>query len=98
MKQSMRGVLTAISSIMMFLPWTIFIVRENAWALESPAAEIVIGSYAAYMIFAGVFTFGVYMKGRVQNSLMKICLVVNELYAVAGVMALVMMTVGKFAV
>ena len=35
------------------------------------------------------------MKGRVQNSLMKICLVVNELYAVAGVMALVMMTVGK---
>jgi histidinol dehydrogenase len=35
------------------------------------------------------------MKGKVQNNLMKICLVVNEIYAVFGVMAIGMMAAGK---
>lgn len=95
MKQSMKGILTAISGVMVFLPWTILILRQNAWALESPAAEIMIGGYAVFMIMSGILTFIFYIKGRVRNNLMKICLVINEIYAVAGVMALVMMAAGK---
>lgn len=95
MRQSVKNILTGAAGLMMFLPWTILIFRQYEWALESPAAEIMIGSYAVFMIFSGVFTFLVYMKGRVQNHLVKICLVVNGIYAAAGVMALGMMTAGK---
>ena len=95
MKQSLKGLLTAIAGLMMFLPWTILILRQYEWALQSPAAEIMIGSYAVFMIFSVAFTFAVYMKGKVQNNLMKICLVVNEIYAVFGVMAIGMMAAGK---
>lgn len=95
MRQSIKVILTGIAGLMVFLPWTILILRRYEWALESPAAEIMIGSYAAFMIFSGAFTFVVYMKGKVRNTLMKVCLVVNEIYAAAGVMALGMMTAGK---
>lgn len=95
MKQSLKGILTGIAAMMVFLPWTILLLRRHEWALKSPAAEITIGCYAVFMILAGVFTFAAYMRGKVQNSLMKICLVINEIYAAAGVMALVMMVAGK---
>lgn len=91
----MKGILTGAAGVMAFLPWTILLLRRHEWALKSPAAEITIGVYAVFMIFAGVFTFTVYMKGKVQNPIMKACLVINELYAMAGVMALVMMGAGK---
>ena len=39
MKQSLKGLLTAIAGLMMFLPWTILILRQYEWALQSPAAE-----------------------------------------------------------
>ena len=55
------------------------------WALESPVAEIMIACYATFMIFSGVFTIISYVKVKAQNNLMKVCLVVNSLYAVAGV-------------
>lgn len=93
MKQSSKSIVTVIAGIMVFIPWTILILRQYQWALEPPAAEIIIGSYAAFMIASGIFTFASYMKGKVQNNLMKICLVINEIYAVVGVMALVMMAV-----
>ena len=35
-------ILTAVSTIMMFVPWTILPVREFEWALKSPVAEIMI--------------------------------------------------------
>lgn len=78
-------ILTAISTIMLFIPWTILPLRTNAWALESPAAEIIISIYAAFMIFSGIFTIISYVKARTQNNLMKLCLMVNGLYAVVGV-------------
>ncbi|MBS4536757.1 hypothetical protein GOQ29_14130 [Clostridium sp. D2Q-14] len=89
-------VLTAISTIMLFVPWTILILRTNQWALESPVAEIMISCYAAFMIFSGIFTIVSYVKANAQNNLMKICLVVNSLYAVGGVAAFAMMVVPKF--
>lgn len=88
-------ILTAISTIMLFIPWTILPLRTFDWALESPAAEIMIACYAAFMIFSGVFTIISYVKAKVQSNLMKVCLVVNSLYAVAGVGFLTMMIMPK---
>lgn len=84
-------ILTAVSTIMLFIPWTILPLRTFDWALESPAAEIMIACYAAFMIFSGVFTIISYVKAKAQSNLMKVCLVVNGLYAVAGVVFLGMM-------
>ena len=84
-------ILTAVSAIMLFIPWTILPLRAFDWALESPVAEIMIACYAAFMIFSGVFTIISYVKAKAQNNLMKVCLVVNSLYAVAGVVFLGMM-------
>lgn len=38
--------MTLVSFIMMFVPWTILPLRSFSWALESPAAEIMISAYA----------------------------------------------------
>ena len=84
-------ILTAVSAVMLLVPWTILPLRTFDWALESPAAEIMIACYAAFMIFSGVFTIISYIKAKAQNNLMKVCLIVNSLYAVAGVVFLGMM-------
>lgn len=88
-------ILTAISTIMLFIPWTILPLRLFDWALQSPTAEIMISCYAAFMIFSGIFTILSYTRGRVQGSLMKICLVINNLYAVFGLLALGMIYLPK---
>lgn len=76
---------TAISAIMLFVPWTILPLRTFDWALESPAAEIIIYSYAAFMIFSGIFSVAVYAAGKVKNKWMQVCMVINCLYAVGAV-------------
>lgn len=86
-----NNILTAVSTIMLFVPWTILPLRTFDWALESPVAEIMIACYAAFMIFSGVFTIISYVKAKAQNNLMKVCLIVNSLYAVAGIVFLGMM-------
>ncbi len=88
-------ILTTISTIMVFAPWTILIFRMFDWALLSPVAEIMISCYAAFMIFSGIFTAASYTKAKVQNNLMKVCLVVNGIYAVVGVAAFGMMILPK---
>lgn len=88
-------ILTTISTIMLFIPWTILPLRMFDWALQSPTAEIMISCYAAFMIFSGIFTILSYTRGRVQGSLMKICLVINNLYAVFGLLALGMIYLPK---
>ena len=77
-------ILTVISTLMLFIPWTILPIRSFDWALESPVAEIMISYYAAFMIFSGAFTLISYVKEKVQNNLMKVCLIINSLYAVGG--------------
>lgn len=84
-------ILTAVSAVMLLVPWTILPLRTFDWALESPAAEIMIACYSAFMIFSGVFTIISYVKAKAQNNLMKVCLILNSLYAVAGVVFLGMM-------
>lgn len=88
-------ILTAVSTIMLFVPWTILPLRTFDWALKSPVAEIMIACYAAFMIFSGVFTIISYVKANAQSNLMKVCLIVNSLYAVAGVAFLGMMIIPK---
>ncbi len=80
---------------MLFVPWTILPLRMFEWALQSPTAEIMIDCYAAVMIFSGIFTILSYTKGKVRSNLMKICLVVNSLYAAFGVFALAMIYLPK---
>lgn len=79
-------ILTLICAIMMLLPWTILPLRTFDWALIMPAAEVIIYCYIALMLFSGIFTIFCYIKAKMQSSLMKICLVVNSLYAAAGTM------------
>ena len=87
-------ILTTISTIMLFIPWTILPLRINfQWALDY--AHIMIPCYAVFMIFSGVFTIRSYTKAKAQNNLMKVCLIVNSLYAVFGVAALGMIIVPK---
>ena len=90
-------ILTTISTIMLFVPWTILPLRTFDWALESPVAEIMISCYAAFMIFSGIFTIVSYAKAKVQNNLMKIDLVINSIYAVFGVIVFILMAVTKFS-
>ena len=80
---------------MIFIPWTILPLRENSWALESPTAEIMIACYAVFMIFSGVFTIITYVKAKVQNNLIKICLIINGVYLAGGIAALGMMILPK---
>ena len=77
-------ILAAVSVIMLFVPWTILPLRSFGWALESPAAEIMIFSYAAFMIFSGIFSVLVYTKGRVKSKLMQVCVTINSIYAVGA--------------
>ena len=87
------AILTVLCTIMVFIPWTIFPLRTQPWALEIPAAGMIIACYAIFMIFSGIFTLICYSKCRAQNTLMKICVVINLIYAVFGVAALGMMAV-----
>lgn len=91
-----QTVLTAICIIMLFLPWTILPLRSFPWALESPVAEIMISGYAAFMIFSGIFTALVYAKGKIQHTLMKLCVVINGIYALGGVIAFFLMAFPGF--
>lgn len=76
----MKKLITFISVLMIFIPWTIFPIRTNPWALQSPGAEIIVYSYAAFMIFSAVFTTLAYTKGQVKNKVMQIALVINDIY------------------
>ena len=48
-------VLTAISVMMLFVPWTILPLRSFDWALKSPAAEIMIYQLRCLYDFLGDF-------------------------------------------
>lgn len=88
-------VLTAVCTLMMLIPWTILPLRCFDWALESPTAEIMISGYAAFMILSGIFTAVSYVKAKAQNGLMKVCLVVNLIYAVGGIAAAAMLIIPR---
>lgn len=83
----MKNVFISMCTMMLFVPWTILILRTNDWALESPTAEMMILSYAAFMVASGIFTIFTYLKID-RGALMKICLIVHCLYAIVGTAAI----------
>ena len=85
---------TTIATLMLFIPWTIFPLRTFDWALESPVAEILVYSYAAFMISSGVFSILSYTRGKVKNKWMQFCTVINGIYAV-GAVAIVAMGISN---
>lgn len=85
-------ILTAISTIMLFVPWTILVLRMFDWALVLPTAKIMISCYAAFMIFSGIFTIISYVIGKAQSKIMKVCLMINSLYCVVGIVVFILMT------
>lgn len=89
-------VLTTISTIMLFVPWSILFLRTFDWALKSPVAEIMISCYAAFMIFSGIFTVLSYTKGKVKNKWMQVCTIINGIYSVGGVAAFFLMLQNLF--
>ena len=93
MKNAKQLLCTVICAVFLPLPWTIFPLRTQPWALEIPAAGMIIACYAIFMIFSGIFTLICYSKYRAQNTLMKICVVINLIYAIFGVAVLGMMSV-----
>jgi hypothetical protein len=84
-------IITGLCILMLFIPWTLIALRSNEWALKSPTAEILIGSYSAFMVFCGIFTIVNFVKNEIQNPLMKICLLINGMYGVVGAAALLLM-------
>lgn len=88
-------ILTAVSAIMVFVPWSILPLRiYTQWALDY--AHIMIPCYAAFMIFAGIYSILAYTAGKVKKTAMKVCLVINSAYAVFGVAVIIMMIAQKF--
>ena len=86
----MKKIITFVSLVMVFLPWTIFPLRTNPWALQSPAAEIIVYSYAAFMIFSAVFTTVAYVKGKVKNKVLQMDMVINDIYGFTALCLLVL--------
>lgn len=89
-------IITALNALIILIPWTIFPLRTFDWALESPAAETIIASYAVFMIFCGIFSLFSYVKLKIKNNVMKLCLVANLIYTFVGLAALCMMIFPKF--
>ena len=87
---------TALATVMLFVPWTILILRTFDWALESPAAEIIILLYAVFMIFSGIFTICAYRRSAAKSRWLHLCTVINTIYAVGAFAILCMMAAGRF--
>ncbi len=80
-------VLIVICTMMLFIPWTLLPLRIwFRWAAEH--TDVMIPCYAAFMIFSGIFTILSYFQANAQSKLMRVCLVVNSLYASMGVAVL----------
>ena len=87
---------TAIATLMLFVPWTILPLRTFDWALQSPAAQILIYSYASFMIFSGIFSVLAYTAGNVKNKWMQLCMVINCIYAAGAAGIVGMIVYGMF--
>lgn len=91
-----NNIIKTVSTLMLFIPWTLLPLRSFPWALEYPAAEIMIASYAAFMVLSGIFTIYSYRKWNVKGIWMQICTAINGIYAAVGIVVLAQMGTGYF--
>lgn len=71
--------------------------KSDAWALKSPAAELLIFAYVLFMIVSAAVTIDAYVREKVQNNLMKICLILNSIYGAVGIAVFCIMAAQKFS-
>ncbi|MDE7310150.1 MAG: hypothetical protein K2N87_00755 [Eubacterium sp.] len=83
-----KWIYTTACTITLFLPWTLLYLRTFDWALKSPTAEILIYSYAAFMIASGIFAVFAYAKGGIRHKWMQVCVAINGMYAVGAALLL----------
>lgn len=86
--------LSVLNFILAFVPWTILILRQYDFALQSPAAELIIAAYCVYIAAAFVFSLILYAKKKMRDVLCGIALVLNGIY-LAGTAVLVCMSLPK---
>ena len=87
-------ILTAVSVILVFIPWSILPLRiYTKWAMDY--AHIMIPCYAVFMVLSGIFTILAYTAGNVKNAAMKVCFVMNSAYAFFGTAVITMMIIQK---
>ena len=91
-----KKIYMTISTLMLFIPWTILIFRMFDWALKTPVAQIMACAYGAFMVFSFIFTLLAYTQSGVKNPWMQICLVITGVYAVGAIALMGMMIVGLF--
>lgn len=84
--------LSVLNLILTFVPWTILILRQYDFALQSPGAEIIIAIYCVYIAAAFAFSLYLYKKKNMRDVLSGIALVLNSIY-LAGVLVLVCMSI-----
>jgi len=77
-------VVHVICCVLMVLPFTLLVFRQNAWTLESPMAECLILSYASIMILGAAFSWIMYGVGNVKDTLMKFFCALHSIYGVTG--------------
>jgi hypothetical protein len=84
--------LSVLNLILTFVPWTILILRQYDFALQSPAAEIIITVYCIYI--AGAFAFSLYLhtKKNMRDILSGIALILNSIY-LAGALVMICMSI-----
>ena len=80
--------LSVFNFILILVPWTILILRQYDFALQSPTAEIIIAAYCVFIAAAFTFSVTMYAKKKMRDVLSSIALVVNSIY-LAGVVGLV---------
>lgn len=79
-------VLTSVCTVMMLLPAAIFPLRPIFERYAAAAAPVC----AVIFILCGIFTACVFFKSDMKSDLLRLCLIVNVMYAVFAFVLLVM--------
>lgn len=89
-----KTVLSSVCTAMMILPWLLFFLRGQLERLHVYSGAAVIFA-AAFFIFCGIFTVYVYFAAGVRTDLLRLCMIVNGIYAVFAFVLLVMIMVER---
>ena len=81
-------IFSTVCTSMMLLPWLLLLFRKRLEALIAHA-DVTVPLFAAFMIFCAVFTVCVYFAARVRTDLIRLCMIVNGVYAVFAFVLLI---------
>lgn len=81
-------ILSSVCTAMMLLPWMLLLFRRQLETLFAHA-DVTVPLFAAFIIFCAIFTVCVYFAARVRTDLIRICMIVNGVYAVFAFVLLI---------